>query len=161
MPTMTISISDDLKEKLEKFKDRMNISKVCQEALERKISYFSSIPVDKKEFEELIIKLREDKVKFENEWENGGFKFGVEDFSKLDYESIQKIVSSLSNIEYAAVNYSPYDQLVNGISDDNFEELKDWFDRNYDKTSKECFENWLFGYAKGIDEMYRKIEDNL
>lgn len=150
MPTITISVSESLKSELEKFKDRMNVSKICQEALEQKISCFRSIPEDKKQFEEIIIKLREGKMKYENEWEEAGFSDGVKEFSESSYEEIQDILTSVKNDPNFRID-------INNIDEETISNLHEGFVEEYNKTSYDTFKNWLIGYVKGFAEMHDKI----
>ncbi|GEM_PF-1800812 len=153
MPTITISVSESLKNELEKFKDRMNVSGICQEALLQRISCYRAVPEDKKQFEEMIIKLREGKMKYENEWEKIGFEEGVSDFSNSDYEGIKDILAAYNDYN-GEINTDEIDNEIIGSLHDNFFET-------YDKTSEEAFEYYLTGYVKGYAEMHGKIVNDL
>jgi len=58
---ITISVPDELGAKVEKWRDRMNISKVCQKALETEIARLEDFPEFGKDLERTLERLRTEK----------------------------------------------------------------------------------------------------
>lgn len=58
---VSITIPDDLAERLEPYRDRMNISKVCARAIERELSDLTELPAAVEELNETIARLRMEK----------------------------------------------------------------------------------------------------
>ena len=75
MPRLSVSIPDELIARLEPIKDRINVSQVCREALERRIASFeraSQQPDENVDMEGLIDRLREERAVVEGKFEGLG-----------------------------------------------------------------------------------------
>ena len=59
---LTITIPSDLAERLEPWRDRMNISKLCSEAIEREIAVVADLPREVQEFTDVITRLRTERA---------------------------------------------------------------------------------------------------
>ena len=140
MAIISISIPDDLKAQLEKIKDNINVSKVCQKALGNKVIQLSSIPKDVKQFEALIYSLRDSKQEFENEWYSYGFRDGVKDSERMNYAEIKQL------IDYEHLEEEKEHELFLKYEDGT----PDGFEIDY--------ETWERGYIDGIKSIYDKIE---
>ena len=143
MAIISISIPDDLKVQLENIKDRINISKVCREAITNKVDQLTPIPKDDKKFEALIHNLRGLILEFQNEWYNYGFKDGVRDFERLNYAEIKYIR------DYECLSEADGEELFQKYEDETPEGLA------------VDYESWERGYVDGINSIYRKIQNLL
>ena len=73
MARVSISLPDELITRLEPIKERINISRVCREAIENRISIFEGAGVrqeDDLDLQSLIARLREERTMVEGKWEN-------------------------------------------------------------------------------------------
>jgi predicted transcriptional regulator len=73
---LTITIPDDLAERLDPVRDKMNISKVCAAAIDREVSMLADLPVDVQELAATIARLRAEKAEAEQEDYNTGLEWG-------------------------------------------------------------------------------------
>jgi post-segregation antitoxin (ccd killing protein) len=75
MARLNITVPDGLYEALEKWRDRLNISKICQDAIAREIAKLEDLPQQAAELEALVERLREEKAR----GEKADFAQGVSD----------------------------------------------------------------------------------
>jgi hypothetical protein len=78
MPRLTISVPDELHRSLERFRDRLNISRVCQEALAREIAKLEQLPRGALELEKLVERLRDEKAATDRQWFAQGATDGID-----------------------------------------------------------------------------------
>lgn len=62
MARLNITISDELYAALQTWRDRINISKICQEAIAKEVAKLEDLPRQAVELETLIDRLREEKA---------------------------------------------------------------------------------------------------
>ena len=73
MPKITVSVSNELMAKLDPLKDRINISQVCREALERRIASFENTAGHETlDLEGLVQRLRDERSIEESKFEDLG-----------------------------------------------------------------------------------------
>jgi len=77
MPRLTVSVPQELHDRLEKWRDRMNISRVCQEALEREVRRLEELPDDAKALTGLVERLSREKADGERQWFSQGVSDGM------------------------------------------------------------------------------------
>jgi predicted CopG family antitoxin len=77
MARLTISIPDELHRSLERFRERLNISKVCQEALAKEIAKLEQLPRGALELEEMVERLRDEKAAADKHWFAQGVTDGI------------------------------------------------------------------------------------
>lgn len=89
---ITISVPDDLAAQVEKWRDRMNVSKVCHKALETGIFRLEHLPNFGKDLEETLERLRTEKERSYS----AGWEVGVE------YVKNEVDLAELSRLRYRA-----------------------------------------------------------
>lgn len=62
MPRLNITISDDLYAALQPWRDRLNVSRICQEALTREVAKLNDLPRQAAELAELVERLQKEKA---------------------------------------------------------------------------------------------------
>ncbi|MGH3111083.1 MAG: hypothetical protein ACRDQT_09220 [Gaiellaceae bacterium] len=77
MARLTISVPDELHRSLERFRGRLNVSRVCQEALAKEIAKLEQLPRGAIELEELVDRLREEKAASDKQWFAQGVTDGI------------------------------------------------------------------------------------
>lgn len=77
MPRLTVSVPRDLHDRLEKWRDRLNISKVCQEALERELRRLEELPEDAKALADLVERLARENADGQRRWFTQGVSDGM------------------------------------------------------------------------------------
>lgn len=119
-----ITIPDGLGDRLEKVKKRINVSRVCQEALERAVDREEFLNKGAEEMEAVIERLKAEKDKYNERYEDEGFKDGYNDGKEMSYEELKDLVESQRRYEQEMY-------------------LDDWDSEIVWKSI--CWENWLAG----------------
>jgi len=78
MPRVTISIPADLRDRLRhpSVKKALNVSRVCQEALNRQVQRLLELPVEVERMESLLARLRRDRDTVHHRWFSEGATAG-------------------------------------------------------------------------------------
>lgn len=77
MAKVTISVPDELHRSLERFRERLKISKICQDALAKEIAKLEQLPRGALELEELVERLRHEKADADRQWFAQGVTDGI------------------------------------------------------------------------------------
>jgi hypothetical protein len=77
MARLTVSVPQDLYDRLDQWRDRLNISKVCQEALAREVRRLEEVPADARALGDLVERLSQEKADGERHWFNQGVSDGM------------------------------------------------------------------------------------
>lgn len=77
MARLNITIPDELYRALEKWRDRLNISRLCQEAIAREVAKLEDLPRQAAELETLVERLRQEKALAERFWFAQGVTDGI------------------------------------------------------------------------------------
>jgi hypothetical protein len=75
MARLNITIPDELSERVERWRDRLNLSRVCQEAISRELDRLEQIPSEVKSMHKALARLGREKAKVEQ----SSFRKGVHD----------------------------------------------------------------------------------
>src|SRR5712691_9899852 len=83
---INISVPDDLYQKIQTFKERLHVSRICQEALLRAIHIEEIRSQADEDIEQLAIVFKEERKEHSREFFEEGFRDGIKDAFKTDYE---------------------------------------------------------------------------
>ena len=125
---VTISVPDELHERMQKWKGSMNFSRIFQDSIstiiQKKEDFLKRITEDPK-MNEIIERLRQEKEKSQNDWFEIGEKEGLEWVKHASYDEIQIALSdetreAISNdesiidmlIEYDAIDADWYNDFI-------------------------------------------------
>lgn len=87
---ITITIPDNLYERLQDVKENLNVSGVCQRAIEQAVQIEElKLRTDIPSKEKVILRLRMEKQEAGAKWKQIGFTDGVEDAQKLSYADLK------------------------------------------------------------------------
>lgn len=90
---ITITMPDSLHERLQAVKEKLNVSAVCQKAIELAIQIeeikMKDVPVKEK----VIERLRAEKKVSDAEWKKIGFQNGLKDAEELSYDEFQALIN--------------------------------------------------------------------
>lgn len=75
---INITVPDDLHARLQKWRERVNVSAICQEALEKEVSRLEAVPSHIEDLDEVVARLRREKEEYERESFEKGLQFGLE-----------------------------------------------------------------------------------
>jgi len=141
---ITISVSDDLYERIQAVKESITVSGTCQQALENEVSMQELLKKGKKM--STIEKLRKQKETYDQQYFAQGKKEGIKDAEGLDYEELLEVVNCGNGIYKTDVYY-------NVLKDELEEKSKD------DSAFNE--EKYIEGWIEGVTEFYDSIKDQL
>jgi hypothetical protein len=77
MARLTVSIPQDLHDRLDRWRDNINISRICQEALERELLRLEELPQDAMALGDMVRRLSEEKADGDRHWFSQGVADGM------------------------------------------------------------------------------------
>ena len=168
----TVSVSDELAERIEKMKHKVSPSSVFQAAMEEKITKeegFQKRLQEDVSMEEVIKRLKREKSEAAKSWHEKGREYGIDSSKYLDYETITTIIQSIPN-GYVP-EWTPDEILMNeNIVGSLAEELEDTF-KEFDSEGDTMTGqdgnlthrgyNFLNGVLDGIQDFWDKVKDKL
>lgn len=90
MARLNITVPDDLYKRVEKWRDRINLSRVCQEAIRRELDKLEQVPEQVREMREALSRLEREKAKIERSCFRKGVYDGLEWARGADYASLKR-----------------------------------------------------------------------
>lgn len=161
MAKITISVPDELYEKMQEWKSSLNFSKVFQNAVSgmiRKKEALTSKIRKEMDFSSIVDRLKKEKIDYECNIIEWGKKDGIEWCKTAHYRELQY-----------ALTWVPYQ------NPDRDEELGDYFSHMFEKYKKriqttgkkaqDCVndfsEKYLKGWKEGVDLFWNEVKDNL
>lgn len=148
---ITITIPDNLYERLQVVKEKLNVSGVCQKAIEQAVQIEEiKLRTDIPGKEKAIIRLRKEKQEAGAHWKNTGFKDGVEDAEEFSYLTIKGLVSPADTIPIEIFE-AAYEESF------PFERVKKYI-KEYDDFVEEAYEE---GWFDGIIHFWEEVKNQL
>lgn len=162
MAKITISVPDELYEKMQEWKASLNFSKVFQNAvtgmIQKKEALTSTIR-NEMDFSSIVDRLKKEKIDFELNVKEWGKKDGIEWCKTAHYRELQ----------YALSWVAPYK------NPDEDEELGDYFAHMFKKYKKQITasgkkaqdtvndfsEKYLKGWKEGVELFWKEVKDKL
>jgi hypothetical protein len=154
---ITITIPDDLHKRLQVVKENLNVSALCQKAIEQavrleEIKKMTDIPAR----ERVIERLRIERQKSEEEWFDCGKSDGLkdaEDLSYEDFEQLWKLYDSKIEIQ----RYDTWIELHRFP-----EELQEFLQgRMHGYSPKPIEYSYLAGWIDGVTDFWDEIKDEI
>ena len=137
---ITVTISDSLYKRLQQVKNSLNVSGVCQQAIEIAVSIEEIKRKDIPNMEKLIERLQLEKQQDVESWKQTGVNDGKEDAMELSYEEFKNLEAS----------ESISDELLEWIQSRRIEYLE-----NVDRDA--YLKGWLEGALTVWDEVKQRI----
>lgn len=162
MAKITISVPDELYEKMQEWKSSLNFSKVFQNAvsgmIQKKEALTSKIR-NEMDFSSIVDRLKKEKIDFEFNVKEWGKKDGIEWCKTAHYHELQ----------YALSWIAPYK------NPDQDEELGDYFSHMFKKYKKQITasgkkaqdavndfsDKYLKGWKEGVELFWNEVKDKL
>lgn len=175
---ITITIPDSLHARLKKYKEKLNVSQVCQKALDEKIRDWErkteAIQGDP-EMGEIIARLRKQKQELENEWRNKGLKAGLHIAKFESYEYLKFLATKLKTTneqkEGEKFDFESLSPREREIYNDSWEEYLDepaHFDNDRDEDlyppdnyGSADFLAWEEGCIESIRRFWEEVKDKI
>ena len=121
---LNITVPDELSERLEPLRERMNISRICATAIEREVKALEAVPQEVQDLATLIARLRNEKVESEQQDRKQGFEQGVIYAQQSNYAELMIYADVAA--EAKAWRHGDYDfDLPDGVLDDMREAMQD------------------------------------
>jgi len=156
---INVSIPDKLLTRMEPFRDRLAISRICQRAIERAIQLEEVAVMDIPEREKLIKRLQIERVESPQIWQETGFRHGVEDANKLHFEDFNFI----SNV-YIGMLF-PEDKRDDSYVSKSINVLKGYevvIDRiKIMKSEGIDIDIYMRGWIQGVMEIWKQIKEDV
>jgi len=157
---INISIPGDLHKRLSHFKDRLNISKICQEAISIAVNIETMKDETASDLDGLINRLRKEKAAHVAVYRETGFKDGMKDAFKLSYEDF----AEFDIVEGAYTFRDLFSMLGSEETQLKFEEGSElWQDHlNYPEIDFQMHEDeYLSGWVSGVSHVWDEVKKKL
>ncbi|MBD2296099.1 hypothetical protein H6G06_22115 [Anabaena sphaerica FACHB-251] len=151
---ITITLPDNLHERLQTFKENLNVSGICQQAIDLAVQIEEiKVKTDIPAIEKAIARLRKEKQEISAKWKETGFKDGLTDATeKLNYPTL-KYVGEGGDID------EQFPGMIHGVP------VSVWLEAyNYQRYEKEDdFEYEIYdqGWIEGVIHVWEEIKDKL
>ena len=90
MARLNITVPDELYERIEKYRDRLNISRICQDAIGRELAKLELVPEDVRQMRAALSRLGEQKAMIERSGFRKGVYDGLEWARQADYSALKQ-----------------------------------------------------------------------
>jgi hypothetical protein len=167
----SVSVSDELGEKIDQWKNELSPSTIFQQAMSAEIAkkegFVKRIKEDQ-DMESIIERLRQEKKASENKYFEFGKEEGLEWAKAANYEDLVFTVNKdlddligLMRLHWRAVpDEGILLELRNYFCGQLYEELELPFDKDNDDLDPFVVE-WLDGWLEGVQAFWREISDKL
>jgi hypothetical protein len=169
---ITVSVPDELHEKMETWKNSFNYSKVFQEAIssaiQKKVEFKNRLK-EKTTMEQVIERLKQEKTESNKDWFDQG-KLDALDWAKAaSYEDLLYAINwePMNSIGATVSSYDPtQDENLGGYFQDILEiEYKDVMRMietgNYNYIPNDIFAAWEEGWVEGVSEFWGEIKNKI
>jgi predicted CopG family antitoxin len=151
MKRISVSLPDSLYEKMQKFKEEVNYSKVARGAIEAEIRKFEFWNDSVKDIANIIERFRKEKKELMNNWEKKGFEWGQDFVKNSQFYEVESYIETLPKLLEIDQPW-PNDDVALDY-EEHFREDPEWT-----ITAAKGF--WK-GFAKGAISLWREIKDQI
>ncbi|MEH2383111.1 MAG: hypothetical protein V7K27_30215 [Nostoc sp.] len=152
---ITITLPDNLHERLQMFKESLNISGVCQQAIDLAVQIEEiKVRTDIPAMEKAITRLRKQKQEASAKWKQTGFKDGLIDATeKLDYLTL-KYIGEGGDIEESIPGIKNEPTVMMWVEHFKFARYE---------IEEDYFESEIYtqGWIEGVIHVWKEIKDKL
>lgn len=158
---ITISVPDELHEKMKEWKSSFNFSQVFQtamlsmirkkEALQKKIS-------DELDFSSIVKRLKEEKIEFENNFIEDGKKEGIEWCKTAHYSELQYVLAV--NSSEKLINDEKFDEYFKTVMD-RYKKLLSSSGQQAQNRFNEFTAKYIDGWKEGVESFWNEVKDKL
>lgn len=172
--TISISIRDELWSRFQAVKERFNVSRVCQTAIEREIERHELILQGTEDMEKVIQRLRMEKKETEKYFEDKGFRDGYRDAKVMRYVTLNELAKSQQSQEESDLRDDWDSECIRNLFDAYLEDLEktcaytaiggDYdclYDEDEDVPGEFNEEEYLTGWLKGVIAFWNEVKDKI
>jgi post-segregation antitoxin (ccd killing protein) len=163
---ITVTVPDELHERLQKVKESINVSGVCQEAIESAV-YIEELKLKGQEnMDALIERLKAEKQEFVKQYEEQGYKDGIKEIKDFSYSQMkalsnftEEFVDNWGNTDLDQIAFDNIDRLGDeqGVTYIDSEWIKQQ-ERNDSAFDRDIYTvGWVRGAVEFIDEIEGKL----
>lgn len=146
MARLNITVPDDLYDKIQRWRERLNLSKICQEALAAEIAKLEAIPKAALEMEALVERLKREKGKAGRAWFRRGVFEGMEWGRRASYADLKRW------------GQAKPEELLKASSPP--EVLRPYI-RQHVKDPLWEYRPFAEGWLSGVQEVWRRVKDHV
>ena len=157
---ISVTLPDDLSARLDAVKGAFNVSGVCQEALEREVSRQELMAQEGGELAVTIKRLRAEKRKYDECYEDVGYQEGYRDAQRLSYDELVELVDAhtVAKSEPSLDPWSP-DIVYNlNLWAERLEQNVKDQEREDPRFSRDAF---VYGWLQGVMALWDKVKDKI
>ncbi len=155
---VTLSVSDELSERMEKWKDAFNYSGIFQEAvtvtIQRKEDFQKRLKEDPK-MEQIIERLKKEREESEQDLLVLAKDWGLEWAKLAHYDELRSIVKSPNSSNTA------YIMFMTDQTTENYEWLMENLEQYEMVVQDDLDESFFEAFAEGVEEFWNEVEDKL
>ena len=89
MPRLNITIPDELHQRLARWRDRVNVSRICQDAITRELDKLEELPAEVQAMQRALARLGQEKAKVERSCFRKGVYDGLEWARQAEYPALK------------------------------------------------------------------------
>ncbi len=155
---INISIPDELNEKMQLFKERLNISKLCQNAIQQAITIEELKDQTNDEYERKAVACKKEREDLGKGFREEGFKDGYKDVLHSNFFNMFQMS------QHYPCSMSPKEAFQSYASHENTEKieskkletvLEDPFS-GFEDVEDLYFEGWADGFRAGVERVFEK-----
>ena len=152
---ITISVSDELYDRLDKVKNCFNVSRLCQGAIEHEATRYELLEACREEenMDKVIERLRLEKEETKQEYHDMGYQEALKEDAKDMHYTELTVVANLIPSQYALDIKNLPDAIVDWMAD-RFDEYRE-DDKAFDQ------ETYLQGWCEGVAAFFEQVRDKL
>ncbi len=143
---ISISIPDELSERLVAVKEKFNVSAVCQEAIEREVSRQELLLKGSDKIETVVERLILEKKRYDEPYKERGYKDGYRDAQRMSYDDLMEIIKG-EELLYKTEAWL-------GWLQDQVKEL-------YIEDAALNDDMYLDGWTEGVKAFWEEVKDQL
>jgi len=87
---LNITVPDELYQRIERWRDRLNLSRLCQDAISREIDKLELVPEDVRQMQEALTRLGQEKANVERSCFRKGVYDGLEWARQAEYAALKR-----------------------------------------------------------------------
>jgi len=164
---INISIPEDLYARLSNFKDRLNVSKMCQEAISHAVRIEEIKEKGETNTISLIARLKEESMQYGKEYVEKGFECGVRDAYKLSLDNFCEIQYFHEGEYLGQLNEGlpSYKDMFEFASNETKETLEDLSVESHEMWGLETMLKpdrfFINGWLNGVRHIWEKVRSEI
>lgn len=154
---INISLPDDLYEKMQAYKDRLNVSKLCQSAIQRAVTIEELRDQTSEKVDKLAISFENEREEYGQAFRKEGFRDGTRDAFKCDFQWMYTIWTHRdAEPPEKLFQMGSTNATIEKIEKEELETDLDFF-LCFDHVKDLYFKGWLAGFVDVWERVSQKM----